>query len=158
MCPLCHGRALVAAIHVLPSRMQESRGWPACAGHDTGESGSTLAGIIPGSEKIDRCAPCVMAALVAAIHVFPSRIQERRGWPAFAGHDTGESGSTLAGMRPSQYRSRQDRPVLLCATRRLLRRADKIQPCRAYRLAAPATTSTCPCRIDEPILPAEGNA
>jgi LSD1 subclass zinc finger protein len=29
--------------------------------------------LIPGSEKIDRCALCVMAALVAAIHVFPNR-------------------------------------------------------------------------------------
>src|ERR1700739_1969163 len=55
--------------------------WPAFAafaGHDTGESGSTLAGTKPEDGKIDRCAPRVMAVLVAAIHVFPGRIQERR--------------------------------------------------------------------------------
>ena len=31
----------------------------------------------------------VMAGLGPAIHVFAARIKERRGWPAFAGHDDG---------------------------------------------------------------------
>jgi hypothetical protein len=32
----------------------------------------------------------VTVGLGPAIHAFAARIEERRGWPAFAGHDEGE--------------------------------------------------------------------
>jgi hypothetical protein len=39
--------------------------------------------------------PCVMAGPGPVTHVFRCRPQGRRGWPAFAGHDTGRSDPTV---------------------------------------------------------------
>ena len=89
---LCVMAGLGPATHDFSSCHQQSRGWPAFAGHDTGELASMQSGIRCGTQERRGWRPfarhdgvgLVRATLEAAL----VGRRPSREWPAFAGHDT----------------------------------------------------------------------
>ena len=73
----CHGRRRPAT-HDFCSCQQQSRGWPASAGHDTGESASTRAGITCKLAHYPELS-CLYVSLVICLRTDASRWPSRRG-------------------------------------------------------------------------------